>query len=84
MSQHDRQLEYAEEHPWQPDAKDDDPGRLEFDEVVYSVEQCDYFLTIWRQIAVDQPTRKLASKEIAAWEKARAEAWERERRYNNE
>jgi hypothetical protein len=78
VSQHDRQLEYAEDHPWQPDARDDDdPGRIEFDDVVYLVEQRDYFGAIWRQHAVDHPASKLAPKEIAAWEKIRAGAMER-------
>jgi hypothetical protein len=75
MSRHDLSLEFSEDNPWRPrDGNDDDPGRLERDEPVYSVESAEHFLGVWRNHLEHHPTSKLAPKEIAAWEKILAKA----------
>ena len=74
----DTQHEYAEDNPWTPnDRDDDDPGRLEFDEPVHSIEQAERFLGVWRQHLVARPSSRLAVREIAAWESIKAKAKER-------
>jgi hypothetical protein len=74
MSKQDLQLEWAEDHPWTPEAVDPEPEPAE---PIYTVGEAEAALKLWKRYVAQRPTSKLGPGEVAYWERVLTEAKEK-------